>query len=64
MSVTLRFDGLPQVGEWLALYRACDYNHWWTERNAQAALAYAYLVGPAWHLERAIALVRRRQLRP
>ena len=55
MSVTLRFDGTPRVDEWLALYKACGYNHWWTERNAQAALAYAYLVATAWDRERAIA---------
>ena len=35
--------------------QACDYNHWWTEQNAQAALAYAHLVATAWHLERPIA---------
>ena len=55
MSVTLRFDGTPRVDEWLALYKACGYNDWWTERNAQASLAYAYLVGMAWERERAIA---------
>jgi GNAT superfamily N-acetyltransferase len=55
MSVTVRFDGRPRVDEWLALYKACGYNHWWTERNAQAALAYAYLVATAWDRERAVA---------
>ena len=55
MSVTLRFDDAVAVDEWLALYRASDYNHWWTERNAKAALAYAYLVATAWQGERAIA---------
>jgi predicted N-acetyltransferase YhbS len=54
MSVTLRFDGALEVGEWLALCKACDDNQWWTERNAQAALAYAYLVATAWQGERAI----------
>lgn len=55
MSVTPLLDRAPQVDEWLALYKACDYNHWWTERNAQAALAYAYLVATAWHHEQPIA---------
>jgi predicted N-acetyltransferase YhbS len=34
------------------------YNHWWTERNAQAALAYAYLVGTAYDGERPVGTLR------
>ena len=48
MAVTVRFDKEFPVEDWLALYRAADYNAWWTERNAKAAMAYAYLVATAW----------------
>lgn len=48
MSVTLRFDKELPVDEWLTLYRAAEYNAWWTERNAEAALTYAYMVSTAW----------------
>ncbi len=48
MDVTLRFDKELPVEQWLALYRAAEYNAWWTERNAEAALAYAYMVTTAW----------------
>ena len=48
MSVIFRFDKDFSLDEWIALYQAADYNRWWSERNARAALAYAYLVTTAW----------------
>ena len=48
MSVTLRFDKMFAVEEWIALYKAAEYNQRWSERNAGAALAHAYLVTTAW----------------
>ncbi len=48
MSVALRFDKTFAVEEWIALYKAAEYNQRWSEENALAALAYAYLVTTAW----------------
>ncbi len=47
MGVVLRFDKAFPAEEWLALYKTADYNAWWTERKAVAALDYAYLVTTA-----------------
>lgn len=55
MSVTVRFDKEFPVDAWLALYKAADYNAWWTECNARAALAYAYFVVSAWDGEQTVA---------
>ncbi len=43
-----RFEKDFPIGEWLALFHASDYNGWWTERNADACLDHAFLVGTAW----------------
>lgn len=48
MSVTVRFDKDFLLDEWIALYRAADYNQWWNERNARAALVYAHSVTTGW----------------
>lgn len=48
MDITLRSDkGFP-IDRWLQLYKAAGYNDWWTERNAEAALSYAYVVVTTW----------------
>jgi hypothetical protein len=44
VSVTLRLDKDFPLEEWIELYRVSDYNLGWSQRNARAALAYAYLV--------------------
>ena len=44
----MRFDKDFPLEEWIALYKAADYNRWWSERNARAALTYAYLVATGW----------------
>lgn len=48
MTMTLRLDKDFPLDEWIALYRISDYNRGWGERNARAALAYAYLVTTGW----------------
>lgn len=54
MSVTLRSDKTFPIDSWLELYHAAEYNNWWTERNARAALAYAFLVITAWDDDAAV----------
>jgi N-acetylglutamate synthase-like GNAT family acetyltransferase len=54
MSVTLRLDKDFPLEEWIELYRVSDYNLAWGQRNARAALAYAYLVTTAWLDGRAV----------
>ena len=51
---TYRYDKGISVPAWVALYKASHYHHWWTERNAQAALDYAYLVVTAWNGDAAV----------
>jgi|GEM_PF-2118651 N-acetylglutamate synthase-like GNAT family acetyltransferase len=57
MSVTLRFDKDFPLDEWIALYRVSEYNLGWGQRNARAALAYAYLVTTGWLDGRAVGTV-------
>lgn len=57
MSVTLRLDKDFPLDEWIALYKVSDYNSHWGERNARAALAYAYLVTSGWLDGRAVGTV-------
>ena len=47
-TITYRFDKDFGIPEWLELFEASHYNHWWTVRNARAALDYAHLVITAW----------------
>jgi len=47
-KITYRFDKGFGVPEWLELFKTSHYNHWWTARNARAALDYAHLVVTAW----------------
>lgn len=53
-GVLLRFDKELPLDEWIALFKAADYNRWWGERHARAALDYAYLVVTAWLAGRAV----------
>ena len=47
-DVTYRFDKGISIPDWVRLYKVSDYHRWWTERHAQTALDYAYLVATAW----------------
>lgn len=47
-SEELRFDRHFPIRRWLDLYSSALYNEWWTERNAEAARAYAYLIVTSW----------------
>ncbi|MBI5723293.1 MAG: GNAT family N-acetyltransferase [Planctomycetes bacterium] len=42
---------------WLVLLHECEYNDWWTERNAEASLSYAYMVITAWDNQRVVGTV-------
>lgn len=58
MDITLRSDkGFP-IDRWLQLYKAAGYNDWWTERNAEAALSYAYVVVTTWEDDAAMSNVQ------
>lgn len=56
-GVLLRFDKELPLEEWIALFKAADYNRWWGERHARAALDYAYLVATGWLEGRAVGSV-------
>src|SRR5690349_6553046 len=47
-TITYRFDKDFPTDSWIALFRASEYNKWWTHRNAEAALAHRYLIITAW----------------
>lgn len=47
-TVDYRFDKDIPVNKLLDLYRAGDYNEWWTERNTHACLDHCYLIVTAW----------------
>ena len=48
-KIIYRFDKGFGIPEWLELFKASGYNHWWTAQNARAARDYAHLVVTAWH---------------
>ena len=48
-DVTYRLTKDFGIPAWIALFKAAAYNRWWTERNARAALDYAYVVATAWN---------------
>jgi predicted N-acetyltransferase YhbS len=57
-TITYRSDKDIPVDAWLALFRESGYNKKWKgERNAKAALAYAWLVVTAWNGEKAVGTV-------
>ena len=47
-EISYRFDKDISIPAWIDLFKAAEYNPWWTERNAEAALDYAHLVVTAW----------------
>lgn len=47
-ALHFRFDKDFDINAWLALYRACDYNRTWTQRNAEAILGHCAFVISAW----------------
>ena len=54
-SITYRFDKDIPVDAWLALFREVGYNRKWEgERNAKAAIDYAYLLITAWDGDTAV----------
>ncbi len=46
--IDYRFDKDIPPDKLLALYRAGDFNQWYTERNAHASLNHCYLIVSAW----------------
>ena len=52
--IEYRHDSGISYEPWLSLFRDSDYNNWWTERNAEAALSYAHCVLTAWDKELAV----------
>lgn len=47
-TIDYRFDKDIPINKLLDLYRAGDYNQWWTEQNAQAWLKHCHLIVTAW----------------
>jgi GNAT superfamily N-acetyltransferase len=47
-KISYRLDRDFDVGTWLDLYRAAEWNRDWTADNAVVMLAHAYLIVTAW----------------
>lgn len=56
-GVLLRFDKEFALDAWRALFREADFNLWWEERHAVAALQYRFLVVTAWVEDRIVGTV-------
>jgi len=57
-AISYRFGTDIPTDAWLALFHKCGYNKKWKgERNARAALDYAWLVITAWDGDRAVGTV-------
>jgi GNAT superfamily N-acetyltransferase len=57
-AIAYRFDKDIPVDAWVALFRASAYNKKWKgERNAKAALSYAWLVVTAWDGQKSVGTV-------
>jgi len=57
MEITYRLDKEVPVEKLLALYKAGNYNAWWTERNVRAWLDHCYLFVTAWAGDRLVGTV-------